>query len=192
MQQIIPTPPYDYVVLTNEKGETKGTAPKLEAHQKGLLHLAFSVFIFNNHGKMLMQQRAAQKYHFANLWSNACCSHQHLYETALNAAQRRLMQELNIQTPLFEAFTFLYKAEDKITNLTEHELDTVLIGIYNQPDINFNPQEVQAIKWLSLTELYMHLEANPDQYTQWFKIALFEMQTRNLLSMANITQLLKN
>ena len=158
----------------------------MKAHQDGDLHRAFSIFLFNDQGKMLVQQRADSKYHFASLWSNACCSHQRLDESNLTAAHRRLPEELGFDTELTEVFTFLYQAHDPQTGLIEHELDTVLVGVYNGTTEQFNPKEVKAVRWLSIAELFLDIDKHPSSYTLWFKIALAEMKQRKLLSIAKI------
>lgn len=176
----------DYVILVDPKGKVLGTEEKMAAHQKGLLHRAFSVFLFNAEGKILLQQRADTKYHFGGLWSNTCCSHQRLEETSEQAAHRRLHEELGFDTDLYEAFTFIYRAEDPKTQLIEHELDTVLIGFYDQVISNVNPNEVKAVRWMSVSELFQDLDFQPDLYTYWFKTALRELQNRKMLSVSGI------
>lgn len=176
----------DYVILVDPKGKILGTEEKIAAHKKGLLHRAFSVFLFNNEGKVLLQQRADTKYHFGGLWSNTCCSHQRLEETSEQAAHRRLYEELGFDTAIYEAFTFIYRAEDEKTQLIEHELDTVLIGFYNLPINNINPSEVKSVRWMSIAELYQDLDLQPDMYTYWFKTALRELQQRKLLSVSGL------
>jgi len=185
------TPQEDYVLLVTPSGNIIGTKEKMQAHHDGDLHRAFSVFLFNNEGKMLIQQRADSKYHFAGLWSNACCSHQRVDENNLAAAHRRLPEELGFDTPLTEAFTFLYKTYDPISHLTEHELDTVLVGIYNDRTDIFNPKEVKAVRWIGIAELFFDIDKNPNAYTLWFKIALNELRGRKLLSVANIKKQFK-
>ena len=128
------------VVLVNEKDEPIGIMEKMEAHQKGLLHRAFSIFIFDSKGRMLLQQRAAQKYHGAHLWTNACCSHPFPDEELKEAAQRRLQEELGFTTDLHEIFSFIYKARVE-NNLIEHEFDHVFAGEYDSK-IQPNPTEV--------------------------------------------------
>ena len=129
------------VVLVNEHNEVSGYREKLDAHQKGLLHRAISVIIFNDKGEMLIQQRGLKKYHWAGIWSNTCCSHPRKGETFKEAAERRLFEELGFKTPLTEAFHFIYKAYDEPSGLTEHEYDTVFTGTYNEP-FSFNTQEI--------------------------------------------------
>ncbi|WP_126245697.1 isopentenyl-diphosphate Delta-isomerase [Chitinophaga rhizosphaerae] len=157
------------VILVNEKDEPVGTMEKLEAHQKGLLHRAFSVFVINGNGKMLLQQRAADKYHSGGLWTNTCCSHQLPGEDTPAAAHRRLAEEMGFDCPLEEIFSFSYRAEFD-NGLTENEFDHVLLGTYNGP-VQPNAAEVQAHKFLSLDEIREDLIAHPGIYTHWFHIA---------------------
>src|SRR5687768_1222605 len=118
------------VILVNERDEAIGKMEKMEAHRKALLHRAFSVFIFNSNGDMLLQQRADNKYHSAGLWTNACCSHPLPGEETASAAARRLHEELGFSTPLRKAFTFTYRSDFE-NGLTEHEIDHVFTGIFD-------------------------------------------------------------
>ncbi len=158
----------EQVILVNEKDEVLGYAPKMAAHEQALLHRAFSVFIFNDAGELLLQQRAAHKYHSPKLWTNTVCSHQRKDESNITAGQRRLMEEMGMQAGLKEVFHFIYKAElDQ--GLTEHELDHVMIGFSNQtPEIN--PDEVMAYRWANLDDIKKDIALHPGQYTEWFKI----------------------
>lgn len=183
--------PEEYVVLVNKKGKILGTEEKMAAHQKGLLHKAFSVFIFNSKGQMLLQQRAFTKYHFGGLWSNSCCSHPRLDEADDDAAHRRLQEELGFDTPLKEVFRFIYRAQDEATQLIEHELDAVFVGIYDGDTTQFNPDEVNAVRWISIPELFKELNDNPQQFTYWFKTALLELTDKSLLSVSAIKKLFK-
>lgn len=179
----------EYVVLVNKKGKVLGTEEKMAAHQKGLLHKAFSVFLFNSKGQMLLQQRAHTKYHFGGMWSNSCCSHPRLNEPEADAAHRRLYEELGFDTPLKEVFQFIYRAHDEVTQLIEHELDAVFLGIYDGDTSQFNPNEVNAVRWVSIPELFKELNENPDQFTFWFKTALLELTDKNLLSVSAVKKL---
>lgn len=180
----------EYVVLVDANGNFLGTEEKIAAHQQGLLHLAFSVFLFNEKGEILLQQRAYTKYHFGGLWSNACCSHPRLNESIADAAHRRLREELGIETLLKEVFTFTYRAKDEKTQLIEHELDTVLLGFYERErDILFNIEEVHAIRWIKLVDLYLWINDKPDDFSFWFKTALLELKKRKLLNPKNIQSL---
>ncbi len=160
----------ELVVLVNEADQQIGLMEKLEAHQKGLLHRAFSVFLFNKKGEMLLQKRANTKYHSPNLWTNAVCSHPRNGESYKNGALRRLNEELGISTEIEEKFHFIYKA-DVGQNLWEHELDYVFVGIY-EGIFNLNPNEVSETRYISLVDLQKEMLSNPDNFTEWFKIIL--------------------
>ncbi len=160
----------ELVVLVNEADQQIGLMEKLEAHQKGLLHRAFSVFLFNKKGEMLLQKRANTKYHSPNLWTNAVCSHPRNRESYKNGALRRLNEELGISTEIEEKFHFIYKA-DVGQNLWEHELDYVFVGIYDGI-FNLNPNEVSETRYISLVDLQKEILSNPDNFTEWFKIIL--------------------
>ena len=160
----------ELVVLVNEADQPIGLMEKLEAHQKGLLHRAFSVFLFNKKGEMLLQKRANTKYHSPNLWTNAVCSHPRNGESYKNGALRRLNEELGISTEIEEKFHFIYKA-DVGQNLWEHELDYVFVGIY-EGIFNLNPNEVSETRYISLVDLQKEILSNPDNFTEWFKIIL--------------------
>jgi len=160
------------LILVNERDEIVGYCPKLEAHQNGgVLHRAFSVFVFNARGEMLLQQRAASKYHFACLWSNACCSHPLRGEETPDAAHERLQHELGFQTPLEAVCQFVYRAEDSASGLTEHEFDHVFRGHYDG-EVRPNPEEIAAWKWMSVPDLRADLRLRPQLYTPWFQIVL--------------------
>ena len=169
----------EQVILVNEKDEPIGLMGKMEAHEKGLLHRAFSVFIFNSKQEVLLQQRAACKYHSPNLWTNTCCSHPRAGETNQQAGERRLQEEMGLQVPLQEVFSFIYKAPFD-NGLTEHEYDHVLIG-YSDAQPQINPEEVASWKWLSLEAIKEDILQAPEQYTAWFKI-IFEKFYHHLLS----------
>lgn len=158
----------EQVILVNEQDEPIGLMPKMEAHEKAVLHRAFSVFVLNDQKEIMLQQRAAHKYHSPLLWTNTCCSHQRAGETNLEAGKRRLREEMGFETPLKELFHFIYKAPFD-NGLTEHELDHVMIGYFqNEPQIN--PEEVASWKWMSIEEVKNDMIKNPDEYTIWFKI----------------------
>lgn len=165
----------EYVILVDEQDNETGSMEKMEAHQKGLLHRAFSVFIFNAAGELLLQQRAASKYHSPLQWTNTCCSHQRKGETSIDAAKRRLKEEMGIECDLTFAYTFLYKA-DVGQGLIEHELDHVLIGHFDGSSIPFNTNEVQAFKYASIEWIEKELTRNPDQFTKWFIITFNDLK----------------
>ncbi|SDR99992.1 isopentenyl-diphosphate delta-isomerase [Formosa sp. Hel1_31_208] len=158
----------EHVILVNESDEQIGTMPKLEAHEKAVLHRAFSVFIFNDNNELMLQQRAKHKYHSPLLWTNTCCSHQRVGETNIEAGKRRLQEEMGFVVDLKETISFIYKAPFD-NGLTEHEFDHVMIGHYNdEPTIN--PEEVEAWKWMPLEAVKVDIELHPEHYTEWFKI----------------------
>lgn len=157
------------VILVNEQDEAVGFMEKMEAHEKALLHRAFSVFIFNSNGLMLLQQRALKKYHSPGLWTNACCSHPNPDEEVHAAALRRLQEELGFTTTVKKAFHFTYKAAFD-NGLTEHEFDHVFVGVYDGA-MHLNEDEVSAITYKSMDEIESDLETVPHVYTEWFKIA---------------------
>ncbi len=166
----------EQVILVNEKDEQIGTMPKLEAHKNGLLHRAFSVFIFNDNGELLLQQRASDKYHSPSLWTNTCCSHQRIGENNLEAGKRRLFEEMGFETELKEVFSFIYSAPFD-NGLTEHELDHVMVGNYDKsPEIN--QDEVEDFKWMTLESVKIDMEIQPEIYTAWFKIIFKEYYQR--------------
>lgn len=156
------------VVLVDINDNPIGTMPKMEAHEKAVLHRAFSVFILNKKGQLMLQQRALHKYHSPGLWTNTCCSHQREGEDNIAAGKRRLQEEMGFSTSLEALFSFIYKAPFD-NGLTEHELDHVLLGHYeDEPQIN--PEEVAAWKWLDLQTVADALKAQPQDFTAWFKI----------------------
>ena len=157
------------VILVDENDNQVGVMPKLEAHQKGLLHRAFSVFIFNSKYELLLQKRASSKYHSGGLWTNTCCSHPREGEEILDAAKRRLIEEMGIDTSLRKVHDFIYKAELD-NDLTEHEFDHVLYGIYNEDPI-INEDEADDFKWIDMDSLNEDIKTNGNNYTIWFKIA---------------------
>lgn len=161
----------EQVILVDENDVKIGLMPKMEAHEKGLLHRAFSVFVFNDKNELMLQQRASEKYHSPNLWTNTCCSHQRDGESSISAGKRRLKEEMGFETELKEATTFTYKAPFD-NGLTEHEFDHILVGEYNESPI-INPEEVADWKWMSLEAIKQDIAEKPEIYTAWFKI-IFE------------------
>ena len=166
------------VILVDEKDNEIGTEEKIKAHQNGgKLHRAFSIFIFNSQGQMLIHKRAKTKYHSPGLWTNACCSHPKPGESLKEAVHRRLKEEMGFDCELEEAFSFIYKA-DVGNGLTEWEFDHVFIGRFDgEPEPN--PEEVDDWKWMNIDELKKDIEQNPEKYTPWFRIA-FERVVNHL------------
>ncbi|MCF2874430.1 MULTISPECIES: isopentenyl-diphosphate Delta-isomerase [unclassified Tenacibaculum] len=162
----------EQVILVDEQDNPIGLMEKIEAHEKALLHRAFSVFVFNSKGELMLQQRAAEKYHSPLLWTNTCCSHQRDGETSLEAGKRRLQEEMGFVCELEEVFWFIYKAPFD-NGLTEHELDHVMVGKFEgEPEIN--KEEVEAYKWMPLEDVKNDIEKQPEIYTEWFKIIFKE------------------
>ncbi|MEJ0081813.1 MAG: isopentenyl-diphosphate Delta-isomerase [Puia sp.] len=157
------------VILVNEQDEETGTIEKMEAHRKALLHRAFSIFIFNTKGEMLLQQRALGKYHSPGLWTNTCCSHPRPGEQVEEAAARRLKEEMGIDTTLTKIFDFIYRTEFD-NGLTEFEFDHVYTGTHNG-QLYPNKQEVKDYCFRSMEDIEQDLERRPEKYSSWFKIA---------------------
>ncbi|MBC8883175.1 isopentenyl-diphosphate Delta-isomerase [Flavobacterium piscinae] len=160
------------VILVNENDEPIGLMEKLEAHEKAVLHRAFSVFVLNDKNEVMLQQRAHHKYHSPLLWTNTCCSHQREGETNIQAGTRRLYEEMGFTTELKELFHFIYKAPFD-NGLTEHELDHVMIGYYNEAP-KINPDEVESWKWMSIEAIKDDIQTQSENYTVWFKIIFDE------------------
>lgn len=164
----------EQVILVNEHDEITGVMEKMEAHKKALLHRAFSVFVFNDKNELLMQRRATDKYHSGGLWTNTCCSHPRPGEDVLDAAMRRLYEELGFTTTLSRAFQFRYRADFE-NGLAEHELDHVFTGYYNG-EVFPDPKEVSEIAWWSPQTLDTHMQEHPEIFTAWFNIAYPKLQ----------------
>ena len=169
----------EQVILVDEQDNPIGLMPKLEAHQKALLHRAFSVFILNTKGELMLQQRAKHKYHSPGLWTNTCCSHQRDGETNIQAGKRRLQEEMGFSTELKEVTSFIYKAPFD-NGLTEHEFDHVLLGYYEDDPV-INLDEVSSWKWMSLEEVKYDIDQNPDRYTIWFVIIFAKIMTNQMV-----------
>ncbi len=166
----------EFVVLIDEQDNELGLMEKQQAHVAGLLHRAFSVFVFNPKGELLLQQRATDKYHSPGLWTNTCCSHPRENETYLEAAHRRLQEEMGFDCELEPKFHFIYKAQLG-EKLFEYELDHVFTGQYDG-EIKINKEEVGNFKWISLEELMANMDSNPEKYTIWFRIIFDEYLTK--------------
>jgi isopentenyl-diphosphate delta-isomerase len=170
------------VVLVDQDDAEVGVMEKMEAHEKGLLHRAFSIFLFNENGEMLLQRRALTKYHSPGLWTNTCCSHPMLGETLEAAAERRLREEMGMACTMTKEFHFIYRA-DLDNNLIEHEFDHVFFGITNQTPV-ICEQEVCEWKWMAVHDVYIDAQLNPQSYTEWFKIALPEVMAHVKLKLS--------
>ena len=162
------------VILIDKNDMPTGTMEKMEAHEKGVLHRAFSIFIFNEKGELMLQQRALSKYHSPGLWTNTCCSHPREGEKTIDAAHRRLIEEMGFDCEIKEVFSFTYKA-DVGQGLTENEFDHVYIGKFDD-DPKINPDEVNDWKFVSMEEIRKDMKLSPEQYTVWFRIAYEEVE----------------
>ena len=166
--------PVEYVLLVNKNDQPLGTMEKIAAHEKGELHRAFSVFVFNSRGELMLQKRASEKYHSGGLWTNTVCSHPKAGEDVTASAKRRMMEEMGFECDIINAFTFIYKS-DVGDGLTEHEFDHVFIG-YSDIEPNPNPEEVEDWKYVDMDWLVKDVEEHPENYTVWFIIALAELR----------------
>lgn len=164
----------EQVVLVNERDEEIGVMEKMEAHEKALLHRAFSVFIFNQSGELLLQQRALNKYHSGGLWTNTCCSHPRPNELVAHAATRRLREEMGFEVPLEKVFDFVYQANFD-NGLTEHEFDHVFVGYYDGP-LEVNAEEVNDYVYRSMDSIQQSLEMHDGMFTAWFEIIFPKMK----------------
>ena len=163
------------VILVDENDTQIGIMEKMAAHIVPRLHRAFSIFIFNSKGELLLQQRALSKYHSPGLWTNTCCSHPRQGESLENATARRLMEEMGMTCEMHEVFTFIYKAPVGL-GLTEHEFDHVFFGHSDAAPI-INTDEVESWKYMSLDAIANDIKAHPEQYTEWFKISFEEVRS---------------
>ena len=172
------------VILVDLQDNPIGVGEKLQVHLEGQLHRALSVFLFNSKGEMLLQQRAFEKYHSGGLWTNACCSHPRPGEVVLDAAKRRLQEEMGIATELVRAFEFVYQA--KLDHgLTEYEFDHVFYGIFNGSP-KLNPEEACDWRWANLTDLKGEIEKSPERFTYWFKKIIAD-SFQDLLNKSNVS-----
>lgn len=162
----------EYINLVNSQGQRIGSIEKLQAHITGKLHEAFSIFVFNHQGQLLLQRRALHKYHSAGLWANTCCSHASVGETLDQAIHRRLVQEMGFDCPLKEVATFSYKTTNLANNLIENEFDHIFTGTVGHISITPNPEEVCQYQWQTLDFIKKDIAKNPDIYTSWFKIII--------------------
>lgn len=160
----------DHVILVNEANEPIGTEEKMKAHLEGKLHRAFSIFVFNKKGELLLQRRALNKYHSGGEWTNTVCSHPRPGESYEQAVHRRLKEEMGFDCELKEAFSFIYRAEFE-NGLTEHEYDRIFLGKY-EGRVEPNPEEVMDTQWVSLQELERALQKRPKEYSAWLKVIM--------------------
>lgn len=164
------------VIIVDKNDNQIGLMPKLDAHKKGILHRAFSVFVLNNNNEIMLQKRAYNKYHSGGLWTNTCCSHQREGENSIEAGKRRLLEEMGFETELKIITSFIYKVEFE-NGLTEHELDYLLIGKYIKSPV-INKQEVADWKWMKIDLIADDIKLNPNNYTSWFKIIFDKFQNK--------------
>lgn len=169
----------EHLILVDKNDQPIGTCEKMEAHEKALLHRAFSILLFNQKGEMFLQKRFSGKYHSGGLWTNACCGHPRPDEDTKAAATRRVMEELGMTCPLEETFSFYYKAPFD-NGLTEHEFVHVYYGFY-EGDFSPNPEEVEDFKWIGLEALKEDMHLNPSFYTAWFFLYCSERWDRIIL-----------
>ena len=160
----------EMITLVDRQDREIGSAEKMQAHRQGKLHRAFSIFVFNRKGELLLQKRSPQKYHSRSLWTNTCCSHPRPGEAIGDAAARRLREEMGFGCALRWRFHFIYRAELE-EGLIEHEFDHVFVGEYDGP-VTPDPEEVSDHRWISLVALQEEVRTAPEQFTVWFKIAL--------------------
>jgi len=158
------------VILVDKNDKELGVCDKMEAHEKAKLHRAFSVFVFNSKGDLLLQRRAMCKYHSGGLWTNTVCSHPGPDEDIIFSAKKRLEEEMGFSTDIEKKFSFVYRS-DYENGLSEHEFDHVFVGYYDTDPVP-NPQEVMEYKWINMNELIIDVKSNPDKFTSWFKIIL--------------------
>ena len=162
----------EMLILVDENDNELGLMEKMEAHQKGLLHRAFSVFLLNDSNQLLLQKRALDKYHSPGLWTNTCCSHPRKNEKVIDAGHRRLFEEMGIKSELKPFTSFVYKAEFD-NSLTEHELDHVYLGKSDDlPELN--PEEAMEYKFVNPDRLIEDMKENPSNYTVWFRIIMLD------------------
>ena len=164
------------VILVDKNDTQIGLMSKLDAHKKGILHRAFSVFVLNNNNEIMLQKRAYNKYHSGGLWTNTCCSHQREGENSIEAGKRRLLEEMGFETELKIITSFIYKVEFE-NGLTEHEFDYLLIGKYIKSPV-INKQEVADWKWMKVELIADDIKLNPNNYTSWFKIIFDKFQNK--------------
>lgn len=167
------------IILVDEHDQSIGEEEKMKAHELGLLHRAFSVWIFNKKGELMLQQRASEKYHCGGMWTNTCCSHPRPGETTIDAAHRRLMEEMGFDCELRETIEFIYEI-DFPNGLTEHEYLHVFIGRYDENPI-LNPEEASDFKWISIDTLRKNIETDPNRYTYWSRLTLEKLIEKNII-----------
>lgn len=172
----------ELVILVDKKDNQTGTETKLKAHEDGLLHRAFSVLVFNAKGELLLQQRAAGKYHSARLWTNTCCSHPRPGESPEKAAHRRLMEEMGFDCEMRRVDTLHYETPVLESGLKENELLHLFIGNTDLDYFNPNAQEVKSWRWISPDELKKEVEQKPEEFSYWLRVYLDRYDLKDLFS----------
>jgi len=167
------------IILVDKEDQQIGTGEKMEVHRKGMLHRAFSVFVWNKEGHLMVQQRAKTKYHTPGLWSNTCCSHPKPGETVEQAAKRRLEEEMGFSCDLNEEMSIIYHTQFD-NDLIEHEYDHVLFGHYDGTPV-INPEEVHSWKWMSINDIHREVRLHPELYTVWFRIIIDRLKNENVI-----------
>lgn len=172
----------EQINLVDGNGNRLGGIGKLPAHEQGLLHEAFSIFVFNEKDEVLLQRRALTKYHSGGLWTNTCCGHPRVGEELSASAHRRLGEEMGFDCGLTELYAFTYKVHITEGSLTEHEYDHVLVGQVSSGDIALipNPEEVCEYRWMDIGDLLADASLHPEHYTTWFKIILSDHDLHQL------------
>ena len=165
----------EHVILVDENDNEIGTEEKIQAHKDAKLHRAFSIYVYNPKGQLLLQKRAAKKYHCRSLWSNTCCGHPRKSETVEQAVHRRLKEEMGFECELTKKFQFIYKSPFK-NGLTEHEFLHVFTGTYNE-DPKINPEEADDFRWINMDELKQDIQNNPENYTPWFRMTINRLES---------------
>lgn len=176
----------EHVILVDGQDKELGTMEKMQAHREGRLHRAVSVLIFNSKKECLLQKRASFKYHSAGLWSNACCSHPRKGESTVDAARRRLYEEMGIRCELQKMYDFVYRAELG-NGLTEHELDHVFAGISDDVPLP-DPMEVSDWKYMSVQNIKQQIRENPAQFTEWFRLIIDQLNAEKLSEKCKTTK----
>jgi len=171
----------DEINIVDIEGNRIGSIGKLEAHEKGTLHEAFSIFVFDNDKKLLLQKRNLDKYHSGGLWTNTCCSHPKVGEKLEVAIHRRLQEEMGFDCELREIFSFTYRAENLTNNLIENEFDHVFFGRVDSVTIKPNPEEVADYKWVTMEDLKSDILLSPEKYTEWLKIIMCSSKLDNIV-----------
>lgn len=177
----IPHKIMDKINLVDSEGKRIGSVDKLEAHTKGELHEAFSIFVFNKNRDLLLQKRALNKYHSGGLWTNTCCSHPRVNENLELAVHRRLQEEMGFDCDLKEIFSFVYRTEKLTNGLIENEFDHVFVGFVDSITVKPNDEEVSDYKWTKMEDLKNDVKSSPENYTEWLKIILDNEKLNNIL-----------